>query len=302
MWSLWHHRLGHVSKAVLSKIAEVKQFIFSDEQTCITCLLAKFPKLSYEHSSSHVAVVFDLIHVDTWGPYRTATRDKFKYFLTIVDDHSRMVWVYLMQSKSDYLSKFKSFYEYVYTHFTKRIKVLSSDNAPEFEDGDCREFYRANGMVHQTSCVNRPQQNARVERKHRNILEVARALRLQAGLELKYWGDCVMTAVYIINRLPTQVLDYKVPYEILFKESVDYGDFKVFGCLSFTATSKTTTDKFANKAIPCVFLGYPPHKKGYRLLDLMTNEILVSRDVKFHEHVFPFNKNSTDYYMTPIPT
>uniref|UniRef100_A0A803MQ80 GAG-pre-integrase domain-containing protein n=1 Tax=Chenopodium quinoa TaxID=63459 RepID=A0A803MQ80_CHEQI len=66
-----------------------------------------------------------------------------------------------------------------------------SDNALEFDDGPSQKFFAAMGIVHQTSCVDRPQQNARVERKHRHVLEIARAIRFQAGLELSYWVDAM---------------------------------------------------------------------------------------------------------------
>lgn len=137
--------------------------------------------------------------MDIWGPYKVCTRGKYKYFLTIVDDYSRTTWVYLLQQKSESLTQLQIFYNFAKTHFNRKIKYLRSDNALEFDDGPCQEFFAKLGIVHQTSCVDRPQQNARVERKHRHILEIARALRFQAGLALSYWGECVMTAVHIIN-------------------------------------------------------------------------------------------------------
>ena len=72
------------------------------------------------------------------------------------------------------------------TQFGKGVKVVRSDNGLEFKSGPMQKFYLENGIIHQTSCVDTPQQNGRVERKYRHILNVARALRFQAGLPLNF--------------------------------------------------------------------------------------------------------------------
>ena len=91
----------------------------------------------------------------------------------------------------------------VKTQFHKQVKVLRSDNGQEFL---ClKDFYAQHGMLHQTSCVDTPQQNGRVERKHKHVLNVARALRFQANLSIDFWGECVLTACHLINRTPTPV-------------------------------------------------------------------------------------------------
>lgn len=85
--------------------------------------------------------------------------------------------------------------------FNKDEKVVRSDNGTEFT---CLKSYFAdNGILHETSCVGTPQQNGRVERKHRHILDVARALRFQAHLPITFLGECVLSAVYLINRTPS---------------------------------------------------------------------------------------------------
>lgn len=83
------------------------------------------------------------------------------------------------------------------TQFERKVKVLRSDNAPEFDDKKCRPWFSKLDIIHEISCVERPQHNGRVERRHRNILEMGRALRFQAGLPLYFWGDCVLAAVHI---------------------------------------------------------------------------------------------------------
>lgn len=131
---------------------------------------------------------------------------------------------------------------------------------------------------------------------------MARALRLQAGLPLSFWGDCVITSVYLINRLPSAVIQNLTPYEKLFKRKPTYHHIRTFGCLAFASNPIKDKDKFMSRGVPCLFLSYPNYKKGYKVLDLTINQTFVSRDVKFVENVFPYNKHNTTQYLNPLPT
>ena len=75
----------------------------------------------------------------------------------------------------------------------------------------------ANRLIHQTSCVNTPQQNSIVERKHGHLLDVARALMIQSNLPKIYLSYSVIHVVHIMDMLPTPVLNYSSPHEMLFK-------------------------------------------------------------------------------------
>jgi len=61
-------------------------------------------------------------------------------------------------------------------------------------------YFSKKGIIHETSCVDMPQQNGYAERRNRHPLHVARALRFQALLPLKFWADCVLTAACLINK------------------------------------------------------------------------------------------------------
>ncbi|KAL9224910.1 hypothetical protein vseg_000891 [Gypsophila vaccaria] len=139
--------------------------------------------------------------------------------------------------------------------------------------------------------VRTPQQNARVERKHRHILNVGRALRFQGGLPIDFWGECVLTAAYLINRTPTRILEGKTPFELLFGRKADLSLLRVFGCLAY-AKVLNPSDKFASRSRRCIFVGYPFGKKGWNLFDLETGEYFQSRDVSFIETDFPLSENS----------
>ncbi|GJX50687.1 retrovirus-related pol polyprotein from transposon TNT 1-94 [Tanacetum coccineum] len=118
------------------------------------------------------------------------------------------------------------------------------------------------GIEHQTTWVERPQQNDRVERKHIHILEVARALTFQATLPLRFLGDCITASTYLINRYPSHILQNKTPYELLLNTvPPDYSYLKVFGCFAVATNPSRIPDKFAPKGVPCVFLGYHAQQK-----------------------------------------
>lgn len=174
------------------------------------------------------------------------------------------------------------------TQFGVSIKILRSDNGSEFLNAPLKALLDSLGVIHQTSCVYTPQQNGKVERKHRQLLNVARALRFQASLLIHFWGDCLLAATYLINRTPTPLLSGQSPFEVLFHKPPSYNHLKVFGCLCYATIVPHQRDKFAPIAIKGVFLGYPYGTKGYRVIDLETKRVFISRDVQFVEHIFPF--------------
>lgn len=78
-----------------------------------------------------------------------------------------------------------------------------------------KQYLSMHGIMHQTSCVGTPQQNGIVERKNHGLLENTPALMLQMHVPKRFWSQGVMTTSYLINRLPSRVLNFKSPMEIL---------------------------------------------------------------------------------------
>ncbi|GJX52001.1 ribonuclease H-like domain-containing protein [Tanacetum coccineum] len=107
------------------------------------------------------------------------------------------------------------------------------------------------------------------------------------GIPLRFWTECVLTATYLINRLPSSVLNGKSPFEMIYNTKPNLSKLRVFGCLCF-ATVLNNHDKLGSRSEKCVMMGYSSVKKGYRLYSLDKHQFIYSRDVKFFETVFPF--------------
>ncbi|CAA7037263.1 unnamed protein product [Microthlaspi erraticum] len=285
---LWHRRLGHPSSRVLSYLSSDLEFEkhVDSKPVCEICLRAKQTRDCFHESSNKAIGVFDLIHCDVWGAYRTLSTSGSAYFLTIVDDCSRAVWVYLLQEKREVAENLKNFFKMVERQFNKKVRVVRSDNGGEFM---CmKPYFAEEGILHQTSCVYTPQQNGCVERKHRHILNVSRSLMFQASLPIRFWGECVLTACHLINRTPSTLLNGKTPFEILHGVAPSYTTLKVFGSLCHARNILRDKDKFGERSRRCVFMGYPFGQKGWRVWDIEKQEFFCVKGCVFEETVFPF--------------
>ena len=124
-----------------------------------------------------------------------------------------------MKNISELFSIFEKFYKEIKTLFGVSIRTLRSDNAREYLSQQFQTFMSSNGILHQTSCPHTPQQNGVVERKNRHLVETTRTLLLHGNVPLRFWEDAVLTACYLINRMPSPVLNNKIPHSILFSHS-----------------------------------------------------------------------------------
>lgn len=91
-----------------------------------------------------------------------------------------------MRDKSEVSHLLRNFCIMIHTQFDKKVKTIHNDNGLEFTSNSMKQYYVDNGILHQTILVDTPRQNSRVERKHRHILNVARALLFQACLLIEF--------------------------------------------------------------------------------------------------------------------
>ncbi|GJS99237.1 putative RNA-directed DNA polymerase [Tanacetum coccineum] len=227
---MWHSRLGHPSDQVLKILQKELAFDNNDLGHCEICQKSKQTREPFPLSEHKSSVFAELVHLDLWGPYKVSSKEGFRFFLTIVDDYTRSVWVYMLKGKDEVFDCVLTFYNLIKNQFNKVVKAFRSDNGTEFVNQKFSKFCAENGIIHQTTCAYTPQQNGIVERKHRHWL-CARSPSVQG-----------ITLIVVEIKLGLKHL-------------------RVFGCLCY-ATVLNLHDKFGSRAEKCVLVGYASFKKG----------------------------------------
>ena len=202
-----------------------------------------------------------------------------------------------MNSKSEVAKLFQEFYYMVENQFQTKRSILRSHNGTEFYNDCLGDLLQEKGILHQSTCRDTPQQNGIAKRKNRHLLEVGRALMFHMNVPTHLWGDAILTSCYLINRMPTRVLNYATPSQTLkntfpnTRLTLDLPS-KNFGCTVFVHVPTHLRSKFDPRTKKCIFLGYAPNKKGYKCFNPTTRKIHASMDVNFIENIPFYNKTT----------
>lgn len=274
--SLWHNRLGHPAFLIVNKVLQhcnQKSFPLSSFEFCNSCQFGKSHRLPFTQSTSRAQLPFELVHTDLWGASPIISVTGMKYFILFVDDYSRFSWIYFLKVKSDAFPTFLKFKALVETQFNAKIKAIQTDGGGEY--APFTPFLTNLGIFHRLSCPITSEQNGRVERKHRHVVELGLSTMSLASVPFKYWTYAFHTAVYLINRLPTVIHSYKSPFELLYNKLPSYSLLKVFGCSCFPCLRPYNKHKLEYRSQECIFLGYSSQHKGYICLSKATGRIYI---------------------------
>lgn len=110
------------------------------------------------------------------------------------------------------------------------------------------------------------------------------------------------SATYLHNRTPSAIVKGATPFEVLYKQQPQYDHLKVFGSLCYATNLSPNKDKFTDRSLKCMFLGYPIGLKAYGVMHPDSRKVFLSRDVIFLEDVFPFQSITSSYHITIFPT
>ena len=254
-----HQRMGHPPFDLLRTCyPSLFRGILDEHLFCNACHMAKLRRSSFKPMDDRCVSPFDCIHSDVWGPCPVESLSGCRYFLIFVDDCTRTMWLHLLRSKTEVPRLIVQFCTMIANQFGKKIKRFRTDKGTEFLNSEVSSYFLDNDILHETSCVNTPQQNGLGERRMGYILATAQCLLFQGNMSKKFWGEAVLTATHLVNRIPMKVIDYDSPLGRLTKSFPSVRLFtglsaKVFGCVVFVHQNIGKVDP---RGLRCIFVGY----------------------------------------------
>ncbi|GJP67423.1 hypothetical protein CLOP_g24242 [Closterium sp. NIES-67] len=294
-WETWHERLCHVNFPMLQKLVkdgslkglEVKGGV-KEIGSCPTCLETKFSKFPFNSTTGPAKTPLALVHMDVVGPTRAPSLSGSRYFLTIVDDHTRAVWGYPLKSKGEVAAAvLKEWMPRAQRECGHKVKVIRSDNGGEFIGADFEGELKRKGIQHQLTVPYNPQQNGVAERFNRTLQEGARTLLGRAGLPDPFWVSALRQVALVKNMVLATVGDKEwIPYVKWYGSAPAVNMLRAFGCMVVFHVPKEKRGKLEASGRWGVHLGIAKDHKGWLLWDLTTQKLTVSRDVKFLESLY----------------
>ncbi|CAI7884752.1 unnamed protein product, partial [Closterium sp. NIES-54] len=294
---LWHHRLCHpslprlrgmASRALVSGLPRsLPPLPPGPAPTCVPCVEGR--QRAAPHSSSFPPTEAPLqnLHMNVWCPTRVRGQGHERYFLLVVDDYSRYTKVFPLRSKDEVsevlIDWIRGAHRQLSESFGLDLPVLRlhSDRGGEFFSNLLRAFCRSEGIRQTFTLPASPQQNGIAERRIGMVMDVARTSMIHAAAPHFLWPFAVQYAAHQINLQPRVSLPETTP---TLRWTGSVGDASVF-CVSGSRAfvRDTIADKLSSRAVPCVFLGFPPGALGWQFYHPTSCRVLSSQDVTFDE-------------------
>src|SRR6056297_3939244 len=297
---LWHKRFGHINYEYLRQMGEIDDTGvpkgIKKPGVCATCERAKHTKKSFGTKSRERAKEpLELVRSDVLGPVEVQSLGGARYAIGFTDDYTRWRVVYPMKHKSESLDCLRRYIQemrvLLHDHKVKTLIGLRSDNGGEYTGVDFKNFCKNHGITQDSGIPYGPQDNGVAEKSWHVLSNMARSLRIQAGLGKRFWAEALNTAAYILNRSRTSALGPgETPYYKMFGKHANMKYLRVFGCKAFVHNTSTGRGKFDDRALEGIMIGYDDignNPKCYRVYIPSIGKYIKSGHVTFDEATFP---------------
>jgi transposase InsO family protein len=171
-----------------------------------------------------------LLHMDVCGPMPVASLGGSRYFLTVLDDFSRLSVVRCIARKADVPDVLRAVIVLLETQSNRLVQRIRSDRGGEFVNHSLANYYNSKGIVRVLTAGYSPESNGAAERVRRTLMDRVRAMLLDSCLPAALWGEAVVAACYVRNRSPVSEVSQQTPWGLFCDCPPDVSNLRVFGC------------------------------------------------------------------------
>ena len=284
----FHRRMGHISIDAARTLLKDKmvtgiRLVYSPTKNffCASCVYAKASrKAALKFREGDRADVFGgEIHSDLWGKAPVESKGGRKYYVTFIDDKTRLTHLYLLKKKSETAKVYKHYEAWVETQMGAKIKVLSSDRGGEYQGDEFVEYLKSKGTHQKLNVHDAHHQTGVAERRNRTIGERIRALLHSSGLPKDLWGEAARHVVWLLNRTTTKAVVGMTPFEAAFGKKPDLKGVREWGEKVYVRVEKGT--KLGGRVREGRWLGMDDESKGARVYWPDTQSVTVERNLYF---------------------
>jgi transposase InsO family protein len=276
---VWHARIGHLHFAALHKmgcdgLVKGMPLLSQVEQVCEACLAGKHRRSPFPHQAQRRATeVLHLLHGDICGPITPPTPSGNRYFLLLVDDYSRYMWICLLSTKDVAADAIKRVQAAAERKTGKKLQALRTARGGEFAATDFVKYCVELGVHRQLTASCSPQQNGVVERCNQTVVGTREEYDEGQGSSGSILGEAVTS----------KSVQGKTPYELWTGSTPGVQHLRTFGCIAHIKTTTPHLKKLDDRSRRMIFVGYEPGSMAYRAYDPVAERVTISRDVVFDE-------------------
>nr|GEV04654.1 retrovirus-related Pol polyprotein from transposon TNT 1-94 [Tanacetum cinerariifolium] len=223
-----------------------------------------------------------LLYIDLCGPMRVESINGKKYVLVIVDDYSRYTWTHFLRSKDETPKVLINFLKLVQRGLHVQVRTVRMDKGMEFLNKTLHAYFAREGIVHQTSTAQTPEQNGVVKRQNRTLVKAAQIMLSAAKVPLFFWAEKITTTCFTQMRLLVIPRHEKTPYHIINGRKPSVKFFHIVGLLCYIVKDEEKLDKIKEKGDACIFVGYSTQLRAYTKKTSARN---IWRDVYVRTHM-----------------
>ncbi|GJT83777.1 retrovirus-related pol polyprotein from transposon TNT 1-94 [Tanacetum coccineum] len=203
---LWHHRLSQLNFDTINLLLKydivtvLPKFKFVKDHLCSSFELGKAKRKSFKTKTTPSSKRrLQILHMDLCGLMRVESFNSKKYVLVIVDDYSRYTWTHFLRSKDETPEVLIDFLKLVQRGLHAHIRTVRTNKGTKFLNKTLHAYFAQEGIEHQMSTAQTPEQNDIVERQNHTLVEAARTMLSATKVPLFFWAEAIGTICFTQN-------------------------------------------------------------------------------------------------------